>query len=69
MIIEPAPCPFCGGTDIKLAQEANAGHGDTTFINYYWCPCCDCRGPRQYNRSKELDIQELVNNWNKRYTE
>ena len=55
------PCPFCGGTDLRLARH----HLDPNawFIT---CSGCECDGPTvEVSRSEEADVKALEL-WNKR---
>jgi Lar family restriction alleviation protein len=57
-----APCPFCGGTDIRITRHPGLGTGFHSGEDVYSMCCYDCGAtfPNRYRR--EL----LVEAWNRR---
>jgi len=54
------PCPFCGGTNIKLYSEKD----ETIHGFFHFCDDCDCRVKIE-SRLFDTD-EEAIDMWNKR---
>lgn len=60
---ELKPCPFCGGTDIRIDRHAGAGNGIYRRGEDVYSMCCYQCGATFPNRYKR---ELLVDAWNRR---
>ncbi len=54
------PCPFCGSSDIHLAEDEGLVIGDHTL---HWCSCsdCGCEGPYRDCRLNAIAVWQRRN--------
>ena len=71
---ELKPCPFCGGTKLKIDSKRTFQHGKTRHCSVtVRCMKCHARGPvvgiqmpnRQYNE-REICESAVIEAWNRR---
>ena len=71
MIDKLKPCPFCGGTKLKLTKKRTKYKGHDAYIASIRCNSCHARGGTVTNLTIPYAVKEdveaiAIERWNKR---
>ena len=68
---ELKPCPFCGGTKLKLAKKTTKYKGHEAYVASIRCNSCHARGGTVTNLTIPYAVKEdveaiAIERWNRR---